>query len=286
MPKLGAHVSAAGGAHKIFARGAEIGAECLQLFTRAPSQWNAAPLTPEGVALFRQERKAYGNPMVIAHDIYLNNLAATNEEIRRRSIETMVEEVGRCHALGLDGLVCHLGSHADLEVGLDLYAQALREIFARTPAQPLPILLETCAGQGTTLGHRLEHIARILELTEAHPRIGVCVDTCHIFAAGYDLRKKSGYDAFWQTFDSLLGLERLKALHLNDSKKMLGSRVDRHDHIGEGEIGPSTFRWLVRDGRFRKIPAVIETPELETMHRVNLDALKALRRPSKAKVLV
>ncbi len=284
MPKLGAHVSAAGGAYRIFARGAEIGAECLQLFTRAPSQWNAAPLTPEGIALFRKERKAHGNPSVIAHDIYLNNLAGANEEIRRRSIETMVEEVGRCHALGIDGLVCHLGAHADLDTGLDLYAAALREIFERTPHEPLPILLETCAGQGTTLGHRLEHIGRILELTEGNPRIGVCVDTCHVFAAGYDLRKKSGYDAFWHTFDELIGLDRLKALHLNDSKKALGSRVDRHDHIGLGEIGPAAFRWLVRDGRFRKIPAVIETPELETMHAENLQALKELRRPSRAKV--
>lgn len=285
MPKLGAHVSAAGGAYKIFARGAEIGAECLQLFTRAPSQWNAAPLTPEGIALFRKERKAHGNPSVIAHDIYLNNLAGADEQIRRRSIETMVEEVGRCHALGIDGLVCHLGAHADLETGLKLYSEALLEIFSRTEGEPLPILLETCAGQGTTLGHRLEHIASILDLTGAHPRIGVCVDTCHVFAAGYDLRKKAGYDEFWQTFDSLLGLDRLKALHLNDSKKALGTRVDRHDHIGAGEIGPSAFRWIVRDGRFRKIPAVIETPELETMHQVNLEALKALRRPTRSKTV-
>lgn len=283
MPKLGAHVSAAGGAHKIFARGADIGAECLQLFTRAPSQWRAAPLTPEGIALFRKERKAHGNPSVIAHDIYLNNLAAANAEVRRRSIETMVEEVERCHLLGIDGLVCHLGAHADLEVGLKLYADALGEIFHRTEEHPLPVLLETCAGQGTTLGHRLEHIARILELTDAHPRIGVCVDTCHVFAAGYDLRKKAGYDGFWGSFDQLIGLERLKALHLNDSKKALGTRVDRHDHIGAGEIGPSTFRWLVRDGRFRKLPAVIETPELETMHKTNLETLKTLRRVSRAK---
>lgn len=286
MPKLGAHVSAAGGAYKIFARGAEIEAECLQLFTRAPSQWNASPLTPEGIALFRKERKAHGNPSVIAHDIYLNNLAGADDQIRRRSIETMVEEVGRCHALGIDGLVCHLGAHADLETGLKLYAEALLEIFSRTEGEPLPILLETCAGQGTTLGHRLEHIASILDLTGAHHRIGVCVDTCHVFAAGYDLRKKAGYDEFWQAFDSLIGIDRLKALHLNDSKKALGTRVDRHDHIGEGEIGPSAFRWIVRDGRFRKIPAVIETPELETMHKVNLEALKALRRPTRAKTSV
>lgn len=284
MPKLGAHVSAAGGAFQIFARGEALGAECLQLFTRAPSQWKAATLTPEAVARFREQRKAHGNPSVIAHDIYLNNLAAADDTIRRRSIETMVEELGRCHQLGVDGLVCHIGAHADLEIGLQRYAEAVSEIFSRTEEAPVPILLETCAGQGTTLGHQLEHLARIIEFNAGHPRLGVCVDTCHLFAAGYDLRERKLYDAFWQTFDDILGLERLKALHLNDSKKPLGSRVDRHDHIGQGEIGPSTFRWLVRDGRFRKIPAVIETPELETMGKVNLDALKALRRPSRAKV--
>jgi deoxyribonuclease-4 len=283
MPKLGAHVSAQGGAFQIFARGQAIGAECLQLFTRAPSQWKAAPLTEAAVARFKSERKAHGNPSVIAHDIYLNNLAAADDVIRRRSIETMVEEVGRCHQLGIDGLVCHLGAHADGELGLHRYSEAMAEIFERTVAQPLPILLETCAGQGTTLGHQLEHLARIIALNGGDGRLGVCVDTCHLFAAGYDLRKRQDYDAFWRSFDDLIGLDRLKALHLNDSKKALGSRVDRHDHIGLGEIGVSTFRWLVRDGRFKKVPAVIETPELETMHKVNLDTLKALRKPSRAK---
>ena len=282
MPKIGAHVSAQGGAHQIFARGQQIGAECLQLFTRAPSQWNAVPLTPEAIKRFKKERRAHGNPSVIAHDIYLNNLAAVDEEIRRRSIETMVEEVGRCHQLGIDGLVCHIGAHADSALGLRRYSDAMAEIFECTEAQPLPILLETCAGQGTTLGHQLEHLAQVIANNGGHARLGICVDTCHLFAAGYDLRKRKGYDAFWQLFDDVLGLDRLRALHLNDSKKPLGSRVDRHDHIGLGEIGESTFRWLVRDGRFRKIPAVIETPELETMGKVNLDTLKALRRPSKA----
>lgn len=283
MPKLGAHVSAQGGAFQIFARGQALGAECLQLFTRAPSQWKAVPLTEEAVARFKTERKAHGNPSVIAHDIYLNNLAAADETIRRRSIETMVEEVGRCYSLGVDGLVCHLGAHADGPLGLRRYSEAMAEIFDRTGDRPLPILLETCAGQGTTLGHQLEHLAQIIALNGGSPRLGVCVDTCHLFAAGYDLRSRRLYDAFWRAFDDILGLDRLKALHLNDSKKALGSRVDRHDHIGLGEIGPSTFRWLVRDGRFRKIPAVIETPELETMGKTNLDALKALRRPSRSR---
>jgi deoxyribonuclease-4 len=274
-------VSAAGGAHQIFARGQAIGAECLQLFTRAPSQWNAVPLTREAVRQFKTARKEHGNPSVIAHDIYLNNLAAADPEIRRRSTETMVEEIGRCHKLGVDGLVCHLGSHPNCAEGLRLYAEAVTEILERTVRQRVPILLETCAGQGSCLGHQLEHLARIIALNDEHPRLGVCVDTCHLFAAGYDLRKRKLYNDFWSRFNDTLGLKRLKALHLNDSKKGLGSRVDRHDHIGRGEIGDSTFRWLVRDPRFRRIPAVIETPELESMHKANLDALKAWRLPGR-----
>lgn len=285
MLKLGAHVSAAGGAHKIFARGREIGAECLQLFTRAPSQWKAPALTAEGIARFKEERRAHGDPPVLAHDIYLNNLAAADSDIRERSLATVVEEIGRCHQLGIDGLVCHLGAHAEQDVGLRLYSEAIAQILARTDETPVPILLETCAGQGTTLGHKLEHLASIIDFNQGHPRLGVCVDTCHLHAAGYDLRKRKDYDIFWRQFDQVLGLPRLQALHLNDSKKPLGSRVDRHDHIGQGEIGPGCFRWLIRDSRFSKLPAVIETPEMETMHAANLLTLKSMRSTRGSKAL-
>lgn len=278
MLKLGAHVSAAGGHHKIFTRGEELGCECLQLFTRAPSRWQANPLKPKQVEKFREARLQHGNPSVIAHDIYLNNLASAKDDIRRRSIETMVEELGRCHELGLDGLVCHIGSHPEgPETGVPLYAEAIREILDRSEDAPTPILLETCAGQGTCLGHTLEQLAEIIELNQGHPRLGVCVDTCHIFVAGYEIRKKRAYQSFWKQFRELIGMKRLKALHLNDSKKPLASRVDRHDHIGEGEIGEFPFTQLVNDKRFKNIPAVIETPESETMAKVNLDRLKSLR---------
>lgn len=277
MLKIGAHVSASGGAHKIFSRGDEIGCECWQLFTRAPSQWKANPLTEEDVARFRSEREARGEPSVIAHDIYLNNLAAADDKIRRRSIKTMVEEVERCHALGLDGLVCHLGSHPDPEAGVRRYASAIKTILKRTEGSPTPILLETCAGQGNCLGHRLEHLAEVIRRNDGHPRLGVCVDTCHIFVAGYDLRSLELYEAFWSRFEDLIGLDRLKAFHLNDSKKPLGSRVDRHDHIAEGEIGESTFEFLLQDPRFDGIPAVIETPESKTMAGANIERLKAIR---------
>ena len=239
MLKIGAHVSASGGAHKIFQRGAELGCECLQLFTRAPSQWKAKPLTDEQAALFRTEREAHGSIPVIAHDIYLNNLAAEDDKIRRRSIKT---------------------------------------ILRRTEKTPTPILLETCAGQGNCLGHQLEHLGEVIKRNDSHPRLGVCVDTCHIFVAGYDLRERITYETFWDTFEQAIGLDRLRAFHLNDSKKPLGSRVDRHDHIAQGEIGESTFGFLLRDVRFAGLPAVIETPESKTMAQVNIDRLKALRK--------
>ncbi|MFA5508773.1 MAG: deoxyribonuclease IV, partial [Vulcanimicrobiota bacterium] len=155
-------------------------------------------------------------------------------------------------------------------------------ILRRTESTPTPILLETCAGQGNCLGHRLEHLAEVIRRNDNHPRLGVCVDTCHIFVAGYDLRSRPQYEAFWESFDSLLGISRLRALHLNDSKKPLGSRVDRHDHIGEGEIGEATFAFLLSDPRFQGLPAVIETPELQTMAKVNIERLKSLRQVPRA----
>lgn len=277
--KLGAHVSAAGGLYRIFERGEELGCECLQLFTRPPSRWNAPQLKPDQVELFLRARAARPRQSVIAHDIYLNNPAAENAEIRERSIDTLVEELERCHTLGIDGLVCHIGSHpGGPEVGVPRYAEAIRTVLERTAHSSTSILLETCAGQGACLGHRLEHLAEIMEFNEGHPRLGVCVDTCHLFAAGYDLRKREQYEEFWREFDSLIGLERLKAFHLNDSKRPLSSRVDRHDHIGLGEIGESTFTFILKDPRFAGLPAVIETPEYETMARTNLERLKALRR--------
>jgi len=215
---------------------------------------------------------------VIAHDIYLNNLAAENDEVRERSIATMIEELERCHQLGIDGLVCHIGSHkAGPEVGIPRYAEAVQKILTATRDTPTPILLETCAGQGTCLGHQLEHLGQIIDLNKGHERLGVCVDTCHIFVAGYNLGSEALYHEFWSHFDRVIGLDRLKALHLNDSKKPLGSRVDRHDHIGEGEIGPGVFECLLKDPRMKGLPAVIETPESETMAKTNLDRLKSMR---------
>jgi deoxyribonuclease-4 len=172
-----------------------------------------------------------------------------------------------------------LGSHpGGPKPGIRRYASAIKTILARTETTPTPIYLETCAGQGNCLGHQLEELAEVIRRNDGHPRLGVCVDTCHIFVAGYDLRSEVEYEQFWAKFDEQIGLQRLKAFHLNDSKKPLGSRVDRHDHIAQGEIGESTFRFLLNDPRFQGLPAVIETPESKTMAKINLARLQQLRK--------
>lgn len=279
-PLLGAHISSAGSMERAFERAAEYGAECLQIFTRAPSRWKGRDLPEEEVERFRQVRHASGDPIVIAHDLYLTNLAALDPEVRQRSLDSQVEEMERCAVLGLDALVCHLGScgKEPEEVGLRRLSDGVREVLERTEGNPVRLLLETTAGQGSCLGHRFEHLARVIEDNGASPRLGVCVDTCHVYAAGYDLVGEEAYEATWAEFDRILGRDRLVALHLNDSKKPLGSRVDRHTHIGHGELGQDPFRRLVRDSRLAGIPMFLETPDSETMLRKNLDRLKSYRR--------
>lgn len=276
---LGAHVSAAGGLWKAFARADELRAECLQIFTRAPGRWKANLLPEAQIRQFREARARAGSPPVIAHDIYLTNLASSNEAIRRRSTETLVDELLRCERLGLDGLVCHLGAHGGDgdDVGLARYSESLAQVLDATSDCTLPILLETTAGQGSCLGHRFEHLGEVIRANGNHPRLKVCLDTCHVHAAGYDITTQEGYRRTWEEFEQSIGRSRLVALHLNDSKKPIGSRVDRHTHIGQGEIGLEPFRWLVNDPALEGLAMIIETPESEKMHRVNLDRLKSLR---------
>lgn len=268
---LGAHVSSAGKASKAFTRAAEIEAECLQIFTRAPSQWAARPL--QDVEAFRQAHREHGSPPLFAHDIYLSNLAAADRTVRKQSIASQAEEMRRCHQLGIAGLVCHMGSHVDRKAGLRRLSQAIGQVLKESPPG-VQMLLETCAGQGSCLGHQFEDIAYCLE---RHPSLGVCLDTCHVLVAGYDLSSEEGYQQTWEHFQKLIGLSYLKLLHLNDSQKPLGSRVDRHQHIGQGALGLEAFRRLVNDPRLAGLPAVIETPESETTHRENLALLKQLR---------
>lgn len=253
----------------------------MQVFTSSPQQWKSKPLADEAVERFQQARAATGIDCVVSHDSYLVNLCATNDEIRAKSIEGLKAEIERCARLGIRWVVSHMGSHlgAGEEAGLQAVAEGARRVFEET-SDSVTLLMETTAGQGSALNYRFEHLATLLESLQGHPRLGVCLDTCHLFAAGYDLRDRESYEATFSELERWVGLDRVKAIHANDSKKGLGSRVDRHAHIGEGEIGIEAFRLLVNDPRWIEVPILLETPDAETMHKVNLERLKSLLDPA------
>ena len=282
MPLFGAHLSIAGGCHNALLEAQALDCDCVQLFTRAPSQWSGRELSDEEVRLFRRTLRQSRLRQAMAHDCYLTNLASPEEALYRRSLETFLVELRRVERLGLPYLVMHPGAHLDSgeEAGLARIAAALDEIHSRTRGFKVQVLLETTAGQGSTLGHRFEHLADILARTAEPDRLGVCFDTCHVFAAGYALAPATEYQATMRAFDRSIGLRRLRAFHVNDSRKPLGSRVDRHAHIGRGEMGLEPFRLLVNDRRFRHRPMILETPKEEgeekDMDRVNLATLRGL----------
>lgn len=266
MPRLGAHLSIAGGLPRAVDRAVASGCESLQIFTKSTGQWRARPLPPEEVAQFRRAVERSGLHPVLAHNSYLINIAAASPPLREQSIASLGEEIDRAEALGLDGLVMHPGSHTTgtPEAGLQLVVDGLRRLLAARPRGRTMILLEHTAGQGTNLGHRFEHLAEILARLDGSPRLGVCLDTCHLLTAGYDLCTPRGYRATFREFDRIVGLSRIRAFHLNDSKKPCGSRVDRHEHIGKGCLGLEPFRMLLNDRRFAGLPMLLETPKLET----------------------
>ncbi len=270
---LGAHEGIAGGVSTAFARAEEDGAECLQIFTRNARGWAAKPLEAEEVARFRAEAARTAMP-VAAHSSYLINAAAPDAEIRRKSWAGLADELARCEQLGIFALVFHPGSNPDEAEGLRLVAEAMAQALDAVPGKAL-LLTETTAGQGASLGHTFEQLAAIREgIPRAlRRRAAVCVDTCHLFAAGYDLTTDEGYAATFDALERTLGLGAVKAFHLNDSKKPLGCRVDRHEHIGEGAMGRSPFRRLVNDPRFAAVPAFLET---ELRYRENLAVLRSL----------
>jgi deoxyribonuclease-4 len=278
--RLGAHESIAGGVYKAFDRAQLVGCEALQVFVKSNRSWAVMPLREEDIARFSEKAAETGIHPVVGHTSYLLNLASPDEELWRRSRDTLVLELERCEALGVDRLVLHPGSHtgAGETDGLARVAQALGEVHATTPGFRTQILLETTAGQGTSLGHCFEHLAWLLEKTSEGERLGVCLDTCHVFAAGYELRTPEGYAATMGAFDRAVGLERLKAVHLNDSKGDLGSRRDRHEHIGRGFIGLEGFRHVVNDPRLAGLPGLLETPKGDDLRedRENLAALRSL----------
>jgi deoxyribonuclease IV len=289
MPRLGAHLSIAGGLPRAVDRAEASGCQALQIFTKSAGQWRARELPPEEVALFRRRVRQTGIRPVVAHNSYLINLAAADRALRRKSIAGLAEELDRAESLGLDGLVMHPGSFTSgtERGGLTLIADALASILESRPDGKTRVLLEQTAGQGTNLGHRFEHLAEIIDRLGGSRRVGVCLDTCHLLTAGYDICSEAGYTETFRQLGRIVGFSRLKAFHLNDSKKPCGSRVDRHEHIGKGCLGLEPFRRLVNDPRFAKLPMLLETPKLDTpesrkasdvdpMDRMNLDLLESL----------
>ncbi len=239
--------------------------DTVQLFTKNASQWSARDLSDDEVRLFRRTRRQTRIRLPMAHGSYLLNLASPEEATRRRSIDALIDEMRRAEQLGLSYLIVHPGAHLDSgeEAGLARVAAALDEVHGRCPDFRVRILLETTAGQGTTLGHRFEHLARILEQVAQPERLGACFDTCHVFAAGYALAPEKEYRATLRAFDRTVGLGRLRVFHVNDSLRPLGSRRDRHASIGRGELGLEPFRLLVNDRRFRNRPMILELPPEE-----------------------
>lgn len=280
FPRLGAHMSIAGGVEKAVERGASIGCATIQIFTKNNNQWNARPLNPKQVIAFKAQRDELDIHPVFAHDSYLINLASPDDGLWRKSLNAVVIELERCETLELPGLVMHPGAHTGSgeEAGMQRVADGLSEAFRRLPGGRTQVWLETTAGQGTSLGHTFEQLRQILERVREPERIGFCLDTAHVLAAGYELRTRDGYDATFDEFDSLLGLDRLRAFHLNDSKKEHASRVDRHQHIGQGFVGLDAFRMLLNDPRFADRPMVLETPKGADMAEdvENLQVLQGL----------
>jgi deoxyribonuclease-4 len=282
MPLFGAHMSIAGGCHNALLEAHTQGCSTVQLFTKNSNQWNARDLTDDEVQLFRSTLRRTRLRLPMAHDSYLINLASPDEALYRRSLDAFTDEVRRAEQLGLRYLVMHPGAHMDTgeEAGLARVAGALDEVHGRCPGFRVQVLLETTAGQGTTLGHRFEHLGRILSLVAQPERLGVCFDTCHVFAAGYALAPEKEYRATLRAFDRAAGLKQLRVFHVNDSLKPQGSRVDRHAHIGRGQMGLEPFRLLVNDRRFRNRPMVLETAKEDedgkAMDAVNLATLRGL----------
>ncbi|MEJ2110793.1 MAG: deoxyribonuclease IV [Acidobacteriota bacterium] len=281
----GAHMPIAGGIYRAFERGAHAGCRTIQVFLKNSNRWDAKPLTDRDRELYLQAQKKYEIHPVIAHDSYLINLASPDERLHRKSLNAFIGELQRAAFLGIPYLVLHPGAHTGSgeDAGIRRVAEALNEAMDRVDPSVM-ILVENTAGQGTYLGHSFGHLASIMECLNHSERVGVCLDTCHLFAAGYEIRTKSGYRKTMQEFNRLIGLQNIKAFHLNDSKKDKGSRVDRHCHIGQGCIGLEAFRSIVNDRRFVKVPKILETPKGPDLKedRMNLATLRSLLlKPSK-----
>ncbi|HEY2925071.1 MAG TPA: deoxyribonuclease IV [Candidatus Eisenbacteria bacterium] len=280
-PLIGAHMSIAGGMFRAVERALAVRARVMQVFTRNTNQWKARRLLRSDVKSFREAWAGSGLHSVVAHDCYLINLASPNPVLRRRSTAALAEELSRCGALDIPLLVTHPGAHmgSGFRDGCDRVVDSLNAARAIPGAGSVVVLLETVAGQGTTIGRSFEELARIRERVERPDLVGFCLDTCHVHAAGYDILTERGYEETIQEFDDILGLEALRAIHFNDSKTERGSLVDRHEHIGKGHLGTKPFARMLRDPRLSAIPKLLETPKGKdgvVMDRMNLNVLRRL----------
>lgn len=288
--RIGAHMSVAGGVTKAVARAQLHGCEALQIFTKNANQWKGKPLDPAEATAFRRAIAASAITPVVSHASYLINMATADPELREQSITALIDELERADALGLHGVVIHPGTctSGSEENALILVAEAIRRAFSACPRSETLIMLEHTAGQGRTIGHRFEHLAAIIEHLDGSPRVAVCLDTCHLLASGYDITTDAGYHDTFAAFDRSIGFGRLRVFHGNDSKKPCGSRVDRHEHIGQGCLGLDPFRRLLHDPRFATLPLLIETEKsrrsetashivVDPFDQKNLDTLRRLR---------
>lgn len=276
MLLIGAHMSIAEGFFNSLHFGKELGCTTIQIFTKSANQWKAKELTDEDIDKFKQAQKETGISLVVGHDSYLINAGSNDKELSEKSRETLLLELTRAERLGLPFLVMHPGSNPDQKIGIKRIADSLSWVHKKSKGFKVKICLETTAGQGSSIGYKFEQIAQIIDSTEESQRLGVCYDTSHTFAAGYDIRNKKVYQATFKQFDKVIGLGRLKAFHMNDSKKDFGTRVDRHEHIGKGFIGLEAFRLILNDKRFEKIPKILETPKEDEWDERNLATLRSL----------
>ena len=275
---LGAHMSTSGGIHRAVERATSIGCTALQVFTKNNNQWHGKPLTEEEIHTYKVKIAEAGISPVVAHDAYLINLCSVDKEVLLKSRDALVDELTRCEQLGIQLLNFHPGAHggAGEDEGIKLVIESLNIVHENTKGFTVKSVVEATAGQGTAIGHRFEHLEKIINGVEEPKRMAVCIDTCHIFAAGYEIRNEAAYEKTFKEFDDIVGIARLAAFHFNDSKKELGMHVDRHEHIGKGKIGVEGFSLLINDERFAALPKILETPKSEDLHE-DVENLRVLR---------
>ena len=280
-PILGAHMSVAGGLEHAFTAGRRVGCDCLQIFVKNQRQWQGPPLTDEQVQAYQSARREAKLSPVVAHASYLLNLASPDATTRDKSIHAMIDELQRCEALGVSALIFHPGAHMDgtVKQGIQRIARSLDKVRKVCAGYETTVLLETTAGQGTPIGWRFEQLAAIFDRVKEPDCLGVCLDTCHLFAAGYDFRKPDGYAAMIDELCETMGINKVRCIHTNDSKRECGSRVDRHEHIGKGKIGKAGFAHFMNDARWHHVPFILETPKGKDGRGTDLDTvnLKRLR---------